>query len=120
MGGDLSFWVGDRSLRFATRGCGAQPGDKTGAGTGQVPVHLQVAGDRLGGASAWAAGNDDDGFGQGGSEVSRVWVGSLDVFQQLHLELLDWADLDVPLLTHRHASHELALERTELGGPQWP
>ncbi len=80
-----------------------------------MPVHLQVAGDGLGGACTGALAHGDDRFGEGGGEVGWVWIGGFDSLEQLNFELLDRTDLDVAFLAHGHAGHELALERAELG-----
>ena len=50
----------------------AQPLDKALAGAGHLPVHLQVAGDRLGGTGADSAADDHDGLGQRAMELRRL------------------------------------------------
>jgi len=104
---------------MVTGGGGTEPSDKAGARARHVPIHLEVAGDGLSWASAWATTDRDDGFRERSSEIGWVWIGSFDVFEQLHLQLLHRPDLDVALLAHGHARHELALERAELGWSEW-
>src|SRR5260370_40961560 len=82
-------WVVFGQLRMGTGGGGTEPGDEAGARAGQVPGHLQVAGDCLGGACTGALAYGDDRFGEGGGEVRGVWIGGFGGLQKVYCEVLD-------------------------------